>query len=279
LHQGVKSAPDKETAMKRFFTLLLLSTVMTLFLPARAAAAAPSLSLTCSTPPAGFTLVCALSGRGFAPSEQLQISYRVALLGPASVQQWTRTGTAASHGSFVRPKLAVDIRSGQSFQVTATVTGNAGSRAVASATGRYLTPSTGNKHIVVSLSKQRLNAYVGQRLVYSSPITTGNPRLPTPPGRYSIFAKYHPYRFVSPWPVGSPYWYAPSWTSYAMQFRADGYFIHDAPWRSVFGPFSNGAGQPGTNYGGTHGCVNAPVSAAQFVYTWAPVGTRVVVVP
>jgi lipoprotein-anchoring transpeptidase ErfK/SrfK len=102
--------------------------------------------------------------------------------------------------------------------------------------------------------------------------------MPTPLGVYHVLARYSPYRFVSPWPYGSPYYYAPSWTNYALPFRADGYFIHDAPWRSVYGPVSNTGDTPGTNYGGTHGCVNVPLATARFLYTWAAIGTEVDVV-
>src|SRR5579884_975911 len=118
------------------------------------------------------------------------------------------------------------------------------------------------KHIVVSLSKQALYAYNGHHLVMQTLVTTGNPALPTPTGHFSIFAKFHPFEFISPWPQGSPYYYPPSWTNYAMEFQSAGYFFHDAPWRSVYGPGSNDHGSPGTNYGGSHGCVNVPFKPA-----------------
>jgi lipoprotein-anchoring transpeptidase ErfK/SrfK len=63
-----------------------------------------------------------------------------------------------------------------------------------------------------------------------------------------------------------------------MLFQSDGYFIHDAPWRSVFGPGSNSQlGTPGSNYTGTHGCINVPGNIAQELYAWAPIGTTVIV--
>jgi lipoprotein-anchoring transpeptidase ErfK/SrfK len=144
--------------------------------------------------------------------------------------------------------------------------------------GVTLYPGDG-KHIVVSLSREALYAYDGNRLVMQTLVTTGNPSLPTPAGHYSIMARYHPYEFISPWPPGSPYWYPPSWSNYAMLFRDGGYFLHDAPWRSAFGPGTNGPGQPGTNYGGTHGCVNIPPGPTLFLWNWAPIGTPVDVVP
>lgn len=134
------------------------------------------------------------------------------------------------------------------------------------------------KQIVVSLSKETLYAYSGDTLVLQTYVTTGNPSLPTPIGTYTILAKFHPYQFISPWPKGSPYYYAPSTSTYAMLFRDGGYFLHDAPWRGAFGPGTNGQGQPGTNYGGTHGCINIPLGPTLFLWNWAPVGTRVSVV-
>jgi len=145
-------------------------------------------------------------------------------------------------------------------------------------TGQVLYPGDG-KQIFVSLSRQTLYAYDGTRLVQQTFVTTGNPNLPTPAGSYAIMAKYSPWEFISPWPPGSPYWYPPSWSQYAMLFRQGGYFLHDAPWRSVFGPGSDGAGQPGSNYGGTHGCVNIPPGPMVFLWSWSPVGTKVLVVP
>jgi hypothetical protein len=277
-HPCVHETPYKETIMHRLLISLLAATLLAVALPVRTLAAAPALFLTCGPVPAGYSIACRLSGSGFQAGEHLRISYRMTFSGSDPVQAWNRSGSAGGDGSFIRPQLAFDIRSGQSYRVSVSVTGDAGSRAATGTSGQYTAPPSAGKRIVVSLSQQRLYAYAGQRVVYTSVVTTGNPSLPTPLGRYHIFAKYHPYRFVSPWPVGSPYWYAPSWSSYAMQFRADGYFIHDAPWRSVFGPGSNGAGRPGTDYGGTHGCVNAPDSTAQFLYNWAPAGTEVDIV-
>lgn len=136
----------------------------------------------------------------------------------------------------------------------------------------------GAKSITISLSHQSLQALEGSHVVLSTAVTTGDPSLPTPAGNYSIFAKYSPYTFVSPWPRGSRFWYPPSPVSYAMEFLHGGYFIHDAPWRGFFGPGSNGGSQPGTNTGGTHGCVNVPYAAARFLYSWAPIGTPVHIV-
>jgi lipoprotein-anchoring transpeptidase ErfK/SrfK len=133
------------------------------------------------------------------------------------------------------------------------------------------------KHITVNVVRERLRAWEGKTVVLVTPVTTGDRTLPTPTGYFRIYAKYSPYTMISPWPRGDWRWYPPSSMSFAMEF-ANGYFIHDAPWRSVYGPGSNSGTQPGTNYGGTHGCVNVPYSAMRFLYSWASPGTLVHIV-
>jgi lipoprotein-anchoring transpeptidase ErfK/SrfK len=129
-------------------------------------------------------------------------------------------------------------------------------------------PSTPGKMIDINLSTQRLNAYQDGRLIVSTVITSGRPELPTPPGRYTIMAKYSPYRMISPWPYGSPWWYETSDMTYAMLFRSGGYFIHDAPWRSIWGnPWVSGS----------HGCVNVPYGPMSTLYAFAEIGTPVAV--
>jgi len=126
------------------------------------------------------------------------------------------------------------------------------------------------KVIVISLSRQVLTAYQDGNAILTTFVATGRPQLPTPPGVYHIFARYSPYEMISPWGYGSPWWYPPSWTNWAMEFIRGGYFIHDAPWRSWYGPGAN-------LYNGTHGCVNVPYSPMATLWNWAPIGTTVVV--
>jgi hypothetical protein len=136
------------------------------------------------------------------------------------------------------------------------------------------------KRIVVSLSQQQLTAYDGSTPVLTTLVTTGNGALPTPLGVFPILAKYSPFTFTSPWPQGSPYYYPPSAANYALLFDNRGYYIHDAPWRSRFGPGSNAMlGTPGQNDTGTHGCVNVPLAAEAQLFTWATIGTVVQVIP
>jgi lipoprotein-anchoring transpeptidase ErfK/SrfK len=135
-----------------------------------------------------------------------------------------------------------------------------------------------NKRIVVYLDQERLVAYEGDKPVFDTLVTTGGPELPTPTGTFHIIRKFSPFTFKSPWPKGSPYWYEDAPTTWAMLFEGSGYFIHDAPWRSWFGPGSNAYnGRPGGDGTGTHGCVNVPYSVQAKLFPWTDAGTPVIV--
>ena len=142
-------------------------------------------------------------------------------------------------------------------------------------------PTSGPKVIVVSLSHQWLYAYQNGKQVFNAPIMSGRPALATPTGTYHVFAKLSPTTFYSPWPYGSPYWYAPTHINYALEWRAGGYFLHDSWWHSVYGPGTNGWHYD-PEFGwqwGTHGCVAMPIGTAAWLYNWAPIGTTVQINP
>lgn len=136
------------------------------------------------------------------------------------------------------------------------------------------------KMVVVSTENQHADMYEGSRIVYSTEVTTGGPELPTDHGVFHVYFKASPFVFHSPWPVGSPFYYNPTPVQFWMPFDG-GEGLHDASWRSNFGPGSNVAPTDlgtGNTILGTHGCVNLPSSAAQFLWDWAPIGTTVVVI-
>lgn len=133
-----------------------------------------------------------------------------------------------------------------------------------------------HRHIVVSLDAQRLWALDGDRVLLTTLVTTGGPELPTITGDFQVIDRESPFTFRSPFPPSSPFWYSPSTVSYALLFQADGYFIHDAPWRTFYGPGSNAvAGTPGTNTTGSHGCVNVPFDPMTWLFQWATMYTPV----
>jgi lipoprotein-anchoring transpeptidase ErfK/SrfK len=131
-------------------------------------------------------------------------------------------------------------------------------------------PEQGAHRIVVSIVRQHLWAFDGARLVVDTAIGTGRDELPTPTGTYRIFYKTSPFYMASDWPRSSPYWYEPAWVQYVMEFIAGGYFIHDAPWRTRWGPGAN-------LVAGSHGCVNVPTSVMPDLYRWTALGDEVVV--
>ena len=135
---------------------------------------------------------------------------------------------------------------------------------------KYLAALYGTgKVIVVSVTQERLVALQDGVVVLTSLVTTGRPSMPTLLGTFHIFAKYSPY-CMSSW-AGNPYpWQGCAKMSYAMEWEGSGYFLHDAPWRSVYGPGTN------TEANGTHGCVNVPLGAMGQLYRWADVGTTVI---
>lgn len=131
--------------------------------------------------------------------------------------------------------------------------------------------------IDINLYSQSMAAYEGGTQVRSTLVTTGRPELPTPTGTYNVMAKLTPYVFRSPWPKESPWWYPDSPTTYALRFQGGGYYIHDAPWRGVYGPGTNGSGPTGSAVTGSHGCVNVPYEFMEWLYSWVSEGTAVVI--
>ena len=126
--------------------------------------------------------------------------------------------------------------------------------------------------IVVSVAAQRLWAYQQGNVVLNTVVTTGRPALPTDVGTMKVLWKSAPWKMHSPWPKGSPYYYPDIMVRKVLWFTSSGEGLHDASWRSWYGPGSN-AGD------GTHGCINLPGRTVDFLFDWADVGTPVVVYP
>ena len=140
-------------------------------------------------------------------------------------------------------------------------------------------PSTG-QYIVVSETDQWLWAYYNGRPIFNTPVVTGRPSLPTPTGHFSVMEKDYGITMISPWPPGSPFYYYPTYIDYAMLFDNGGYFLHDAWWRSDFGPGANVPHYVDGNFEtGSHGCIQMPKPAAYWLITWVNVGAGVRVDP
>ena len=111
--------------------------------------------------------------------------------------------------------------------------------------------------IEINLSTQRLIAWQGKTWVDARIISSGKSSTPT---RTGVFAIQTMYRTT----IMSGEGYSVPDVPHAM-FYDGGYAIHGAYWHNSFGtPVS-------------HGCVNMSESAAQWLFSWAKVGTPIVI--
>lgn len=137
------------------------------------------------------------------------------------------------------------------------------------------------KVIVVSLTEQTLREYKNGQLVGWMYVVTGQRAAQSPPGLWHVIMKGTNLIFKSPDPPGSALWYPPTHINYGLLYHDNGYFLHDATWRTYFGP---GANLPHADYtsgqysdNGTHGCINMTLENTIKLYDWTPVGTPVIV--
>lgn len=117
------------------------------------------------------------------------------------------------------------------------------------------------KKIEINTGKeQKLYYFLGDVRMGEFKISSGKANMPTPKGNFKIDGKA--LRAWSKYGLWMPYW---------MSLK-NGYFgIHELP------EWPNGT-KEGENHLGTpvsHGCVRLGVSAAEFLYNWAPIGIPV----
>lgn len=123
------------------------------------------------------------------------------------------------------------------------------------------------KEIVVSVGRQSLWAYENGKLVTATLVSTGTAEIvetSTPIGQYTVLTKYQ---------------------EQTMQgvINNEAYKVEDVPWVMYFDNLGNAL--HGTywheNFGApmSHGCVNLPMNVAQYLYSWAPEGTAVTIIP
>lgn len=124
----------------------------------------------------------------------------------------------------------------------------------------------GGKRILIDLSEQHLYAYQGGALIYSFVASTGKPGAGTRTGAFRVLDKY-PNAYASTWNLQMPHWLGIYWAGGLENG------IHALP------ILSNGqrlwAGYLGTPV--SFGCIILGVEEARLLYTWAEVGTPVVI--
>ena len=126
----------------------------------------------------------------------------------------------------------------------------------------------GNTYIEISLEEQKLYYFDNGEQVLETSIVTGLPTASrhTPAGVYAIYSKGRNINLIGTmdgesWNSFVNYWMSVTWTEIG---------IHDAPWRNAFG---------GEIYktNGSHGCINLPYDAEQWLYNNTDMGTIVVI--
>jgi len=129
------------------------------------------------------------------------------------------------------------------------------------------TDASGNKHIEVDLTNQRIFAYDGDQKVYEFVVSTGKWGL-TPTGDFRIGSKVRSQTMAGGNKAIGTYYYLPNvqWVQYFGNNEipwSRGFSFHGTYWHNNFGhPMS-------------HGCVNMKTPEAKMLYDWAPMGTRV----
>lgn len=127
------------------------------------------------------------------------------------------------------------------------------------------TTSKTTKRITVDRSEQMLYAYDGDVLFMKEKVSTGIELTPTPRGTFTVFKKTPSRYMQGPIPGISDHYYDLPGVPWNLYFTEQGAVIHGAYWHNNFGEvWSNG-------------CVNLPIASAEKLYTWADVGTTVLV--
>jgi len=116
---------------------------------------------------------------------------------------------------------------------------------------------------VANTSTFRTQIYVGGKLTYTWPISTGKSVTPTPNGTYLTVEKANPVRMIGGGKKGSPGYYN-ELVNWAVRFTFSGDYYHSAPWSVVSQGESNVS----------HGCVNLAPEDAQTYYNMAVPATR-----
>ena len=119
---------------------------------------------------------------------------------------------------------------------------------------------------VASTRTHRTQIYIGGKLTYNWPISTGRDNEPTPDGSYLTVQKNNPVRMIGGGKQGSPGYYN-ELVNWAVRFTFSGDYYHSAPWSVV--------DQGTTNV--SHGCVNLAPPDAVIYYKLAVPGDPITV--
>lgn len=120
------------------------------------------------------------------------------------------------------------------------------------------------KYIEVDISEQKLYAYEYGKLVKSFLISSGLPGFESPRGEFSVLRKLPVHRYTWFYGPGSKLNYDLPNVKYNLNFFGP-FYIHYAYWHNNFGKKKS------------HGCINVNLENSEWIYNWAPVGTKVTI--
>jgi hypothetical protein len=109
--------------------------------------------------------------------------------------------------------------------------------------------------IEVNIFEQTLAAYVGDRMVYATLVSSGLPGWDTPPGLFQVWHKVKQGKMSG------------------QDDKPDYYFLEDVPWALYFNQavaLHSAYWHDGFGYKHSHGCVNLAPADAKWLFEWAP---------
>lgn len=118
------------------------------------------------------------------------------------------------------------------------------------------------KLIDINLSQQKLKLYQGEQIVGEYTTSTGKADMPTPTGTFRVLSKEKNH-WSSQYSLYMPY---------ALRFY-NGFYIHELP----YWPGGYREGEEHLGVPVSHGCVRIGIGAAEEVYNFADIGTKIVI--
>jgi hypothetical protein len=116
-----------------------------------------------------------------------------------------------------------------------------------------ISPGRSDKRIEINIKKQRLTCFEGDKVVFSTRVSSGTGGTPTPLGEHRVLYKRHTRRMTGG--SGDGYYDLPG-VSFPVYFTHTAVAIHGTYWHNDFvRPHS-------------HGCVNVSNQAAQWIFRW-----------
>jgi lipoprotein-anchoring transpeptidase ErfK/SrfK len=114
----------------------------------------------------------------------------------------------------------------------------------------------------INLSSQYMFVYSGNTPVLESYVSTGRPGFDTPTGTFYVQTMYDYDDMEGV--LGGEYYNVPQVPD-VLYFTGQGHAIHGAYWHNNFGAVMS------------HGCVNLPMDVADWLYSYAHIGMRIVI--